>query len=57
MGRATLDLEPRRIVLDVPGTYALDVDTGATMRGARELDIEGARAEWRVGEGVLVVYA
>ncbi|KZP06876.1 hypothetical protein FIBSPDRAFT_1053285 [Athelia psychrophila] len=84
---ATLDLEPRRILLAVPGLYALDVpldapdaelvaasaqldsdgttaaaaggggwETGALgLKRARDLDVEGARAEWRVEEGCLVV--
>ncbi|KZP30164.1 hypothetical protein FIBSPDRAFT_850894 [Athelia psychrophila] len=86
---ATLDLEPRRILLAIPGLYALyvpldvpdaelvaasahldsDGTTAATAGGggwetgalglkrARDLDVEGARAEWRVEEGCLVVYA
>ncbi|KZP06868.1 hypothetical protein FIBSPDRAFT_966064, partial [Athelia psychrophila] len=80
---------PRRILLAIPGLYALDVPldapdaepvaasahldsdgtTTATAGGggweagalglkrARDLDVEGARAEWRVEEGCLVVYA
>lgn len=27
------------------------------LKGERPLDVDGARAEWRVGEGVLVIYA
>ncbi|KZP30199.1 hypothetical protein FIBSPDRAFT_1038526 [Athelia psychrophila] len=80
---AALDLEPRRILLAIPGPYALDVpldvpdaelvtvsaqldsdgtttvtaggaswETGALgLKRARDLDVEGARAEWRVEEG------
>ncbi|KZP06871.1 hypothetical protein FIBSPDRAFT_876069 [Athelia psychrophila] len=79
--RAALDLEPRRILLAIPGLYALDVpldapdaelvaatahldsdrgswETGALgLKRARDLDVEGAKAEWRVEEGCLVVYA
>ncbi|KZP30210.1 hypothetical protein FIBSPDRAFT_1038531 [Athelia psychrophila] len=86
---ATLDLEPRRILLAIPGLYALDVPldapdaelvaasahldsdgtTTATAGGASweagalglkragDLDVDGARAEWRVEEGCLAVYA
>ncbi|KZT03324.1 uncharacterized protein LAESUDRAFT_729351 [Laetiporus sulphureus 93-53] len=74
---ATLDLEPRRLMLDAPPLYALDLnldlsdaqisdaaklsDASAaqalTLKRQRDLDVDNARAEWRVGEGRLVIYA
>ena len=78
VSHATLDLEPRRLILRIPSLYALDLDLDApdsTLRAQlaslpdvvqehalmlkrqNDLDVEGARAEWTVAEGVLVVYA
>jgi len=77
---ATLDLEPRRFILLIPGLYALDIDldlsdaslgqapfqVGAGPQGtesalmlkrARDLDIDEARAEWRVKGRYLVIVA
>ncbi|PCH43069.1 hypothetical protein WOLCODRAFT_121465 [Wolfiporia cocos MD-104 SS10] len=59
---ATLDVEPRCILLHAPPLYALDVrledarPPGAQNGDTREFDVEAARAEWRVQEGMLVVY-
>lgn len=91
MPSATLDLEPRRIILSIPPLYTLDVpldasdaelvalnaqmekdeadgsESGATagswetgalgLKRARDLDVDGARAEWLVADGCVVVYA
>ncbi|KAH9011600.1 hypothetical protein EDB84DRAFT_1279029 [Lactarius hengduanensis] len=77
---ATLDIEPRRLTLVVPGLYGLDIDlnlsdsalgralfpTGTSpqevehallLKRDRNLDVEGARAEWRRKEGSLVIMA
>ncbi|EPQ55812.1 hypothetical protein GLOTRDRAFT_60596 [Gloeophyllum trabeum ATCC 11539] len=57
---ATLDVEPHRIELRVPGMYSLDVDFASEDLGGkldRELDVDGATAEWRVSEGLLAIYA
>lgn len=59
---ATLDIEARRMMLRVPSLCALELDVGALgddggAAGTDELDVDGARAEWRVREGVIVVYA
>lgn len=74
---AALDVEPRRVILDVPGSspYTLDVDLSmsdaqlmATFGGSsgegsvlmlkrqRDFDVDGAKAEWHVQEGRLVLY-
>lgn len=73
---ATLDLEPRRLILHVPPVYALDLDLDTpdaqirdspwlskpaadqvlTLKRQRDFDVDHARAEWRVGEGRLVVH-
>lgn len=92
--RATLDLEPRRLILLAPSppsstapgpSYLFDLDlsqpdvsiealfTSAVslhendratcteqtlaLKHERALDVDGARAEWRIAEGVLVIYA
>lgn len=34
-----------------------DVPSALTLKRARDLDIGGAKAEWRVAEGVIVIYA
>ncbi|KAH8084919.1 hypothetical protein BXZ70DRAFT_957492 [Cristinia sonorae] len=49
---SVLDVEPRRIIFSAPPLYSLDLDdvTGD------ELDVDGAKAEWRVKEGRLLVY-
>ena len=74
---ATLDIEPRRIILAVPPLYDLDLDlalsdaelsqilsdvedaanAAQTLKRQRDLDVDGARAEWRVVEGRVVIYA
>ena len=70
---AELDLEPRAIHLHVPTLYALDVDLdlpdaalppslpatrGALeLKRARDLDVDGARAEWHVAEDRLLLFA
>ena len=86
-------MEPRRIVLSVPGLYLFDlnldasdaelmatfskskynltfngsnedssekkslVDNALTLKRMRDLDVDGAKAEWRVGEEILVINA
>ncbi|EIN05863.1 hypothetical protein PUNSTDRAFT_91505 [Punctularia strigosozonata HHB-11173 SS5] len=69
VSKSALDLEPRRLLLEVPGMYSLDVDIAAANGGkagvnklldlsnAREFDVDSARAEWRVAEGILSLYA
>ena len=75
---AALDVEERRLLLNIPGLYSLDVDltlpdsklqsqlalagagpngveTALMLKRARSLDVDGAEAEWRIGEGKLVV--
>ncbi|KZT23056.1 hypothetical protein NEOLEDRAFT_1070187 [Neolentinus lepideus HHB14362 ss-1] len=52
----TLDVEPHRIELLVPGLYALDISSDL-IKLKRELDVDGAQAEWHVAEGTLVLYA
>ena len=75
---AALDVEERRLLLNIPGLYNLDVDltlpdsklqsqlalagagpngveTALMLKRARSLDVDGAEAEWRIGEGKLVV--
>ncbi|KAH9003859.1 hypothetical protein EDB86DRAFT_2798811 [Lactarius hatsudake] len=77
---ATLDIEPRRLTLVVPGLYGLDIDLNLSdsalgralfptdtspqevehallLKRDRNLDVEGARAEWRRKEGCLVIMA
>ncbi|KAH9056802.1 hypothetical protein EDB87DRAFT_1565958 [Lactarius vividus] len=77
---ATLDIEPRRLTLVIPGLYVLDIDlnlsdsafgrahfrTGTSPREVehalllkrdRDLDVDGARAEWRRKERCLVIMA
>jgi len=77
---ATLDIEPRRLTLVIPGLYVLDIDlnlsdsapgrapfpTGTSPQEAehalmlkrdRNLDVDGARAEWRTKEQCLVITA
>jgi len=74
---ATLDLEPRRLLLALPPLYALDLDLdlpdarlresarlsdasaqqALTLKRCPGLDVDRARAEWRVAEEVLVVHA
>ncbi|GJE95821.1 pre-RNA processing PIH1/Nop17-domain-containing protein [Phanerochaete sordida] len=75
VANAALDVEPRRIILDVPSLYHLDVDLampdaqimatfgGTSSEGSplmlkrqRELDVDGATAEWRVQERTLILY-
>jgi hypothetical protein len=75
---ATLDIEPRRLTMVVPGLYALDInlnlsdsalgrapippgtspheaERALTLKRARDLDVDGARAEWRTKERCLVI--
>ena len=75
---ATLDIEPRRLTLVIPGLYALDVNLNSSdsdlgrasfppgtspheaehaimLKRARDLDVAGARAEWRTKERCLVI--
>ncbi|KAN0142163.1 hypothetical protein V8E53_000625 [Lactarius tabidus] len=75
---ATLDIEPRRLTMVVPGLYALDInlnlsdsalgrapippgtspheaERALTLKRARDLDVDGARAEWRTTERCLVI--
>ena len=81
---ATLDVEERRIILNVPPLYALDLDVslpdaqlvslfgGTTsdesgdgtssmlnaalnLKRQRNFDVDGADAEWRVADGVVVI--
>lgn len=33
------------------------VDSALTLKRVRDLDVEGAKAEWRVGEGILIINA
>ncbi|KAH7099419.1 pre-RNA processing PIH1/Nop17-domain-containing protein [Auriculariales sp. MPI-PUGE-AT-0066] len=52
--RTALDLEPRRLLLRMADIYDLD----APLDGLpRPVDVERARAEWRVGAGQLVISA
>ncbi|TCD62243.1 hypothetical protein EIP91_007139 [Steccherinum ochraceum] len=59
---STLDVEPGRVVFEAAGLYALDLDLGGGKgqegegKKGGEFDVEGARAEWRVREGRLVVF-
>ncbi|KZT68106.1 hypothetical protein DAEQUDRAFT_745894 [Daedalea quercina L-15889] len=73
---ATLDVEPRRLILSIPPLYALDLnldlpdaqirdglqlsrssaDQVLMLKRQRDLDVDSARAEWRVAEGRLVVH-
>ena len=68
-----LELEPRALHLHVPALYTLDVDldlpdaalppsppatrAALELKRARDLDVDGARAEWRVAEGRLLLFA
>jgi hypothetical protein len=75
---ATLDIEPRRLTLVIPGLYALDINLNLSdsalgralfppgtspheaeralmLKRARDLDVDGARAEWRTKERCLVI--
>ncbi|TFK48328.1 hypothetical protein OE88DRAFT_1664847 [Heliocybe sulcata] len=52
----TLDVEPHRIELRVPGLYVLDISADS-LPVRRELKVDDAQAEWHVGEGALVLYA
>jgi hypothetical protein len=45
-------LEKARSLVDLPGT-----DNVATLKQARDLDVDRARAEWRVKEESLVIVA
>ena len=80
---STLDIETRRLILDIPFLYSLDInldlsdgdmaqssrtihggnisDThvqqNLTLKRARDFDVDHAAAEWRVAEGVILVYA
>lgn len=73
---ATLDIEPRRLILSIPHCYALDLDLNAPdaairdalalsphsteqalmLKRQRDLDVDNARAEWRVAEGRLLIH-
>lgn len=60
----TLDVEPNRLILHIPDTYELDVPlvfppTSKTAKLYEQvhLDVNNTRAEWRVGEGKLIVRA
>ncbi|KAJ7147398.1 hypothetical protein C8R46DRAFT_1167478 [Mycena filopes] len=69
--RTTLDLEPKRIILAVPAHPPLDIDFGAPdaqivamsrhaalmLKRERALDVDGATAEWRVADSLLVLTA
>ncbi|KAG1774696.1 pre-RNA processing PIH1/Nop17-domain-containing protein [Suillus placidus] len=70
ISNSTLDVEPRRVILHIPSLYDLDInldvapDTepmfthgeGATvLKRLRDLDVDGAKAEWRVAEKVIVL--
>jgi hypothetical protein len=75
---ATLDIEPRRLTLVIPGLYALDINLNLSdstlgrapfppstspheaehallLKRARDLDVDGARAEWRTKERCIVI--
>ncbi|EIW76710.1 hypothetical protein CONPUDRAFT_139435, partial [Coniophora puteana RWD-64-598 SS2] len=70
---ATLDLEPRRILLHIPETYALDLNLDApdatlgnqpssaesalSLKRARDFAVDTAKAEWRIADKALVIYA
>jgi len=47
-----LDVEPRRIIFDAPPLYTFDLNENVK----KEFDVDGAKAEWRVKEGKLLVY-
>ncbi|KZV84561.1 hypothetical protein EXIGLDRAFT_776392 [Exidia glandulosa HHB12029] len=50
--QTALDLEPRRLLLETTGLYALDVPLDTLPRA---IDVDSASAEWRVGAGQLVI--
>jgi len=52
--QATLDIEPNRIILYVPGVYALDVPL-KNPGGDKGIDVGHVKAEWRVSDKQLVV--
>ncbi|KAG2152807.1 pre-RNA processing PIH1/Nop17-domain-containing protein [Suillus clintonianus] len=63
---STLDVEPRRVILHVPSLYDLDINfdlsptypLGPTdLKRFRDLDVDGAKAEWIVAEKVIVLLA
>lgn len=83
--QATLDVEPRRFIVNIPDYPVLDVNlslsdaeivasaatkTSAslheetssepnntlTLKRQRDLNVEGATSEWRITEGVLVIF-
>ncbi|KAI6030283.1 hypothetical protein EDC04DRAFT_2868976 [Pisolithus marmoratus] len=73
---ATLDVEPRRILLSVSSLYNLDIDLNAsdadltatfakadslmqalTLKRKRDLDVDNAKAEWRVADKTIVLHA
>ncbi|THH31373.1 hypothetical protein EUX98_g2808 [Antrodiella citrinella] len=52
---SVLDVEPRRIIFDAPPLYALDLSE-TNVAAKKEFDVDGAKAEWRVKEGRLLIY-
>ena len=77
---ASLDLEPTRLWLNIPGLYSLSIDLSlsdaaiqasaktavatvnalqalALKRNPKDFDVDGACSEWRVAEGLLIVFA
>jgi len=86
ISQTTLDLEPRRLILQIPSHPTLDINlqlsdaeivatsgTSAhtpsaqqgqeepnktlTLKRQREFNVDGAKAQWRVADGVLTVLA
>ncbi|KAH7882130.1 pre-RNA processing PIH1/Nop17-domain-containing protein [Phlebopus sp. FC_14] len=70
---STLDLERKRVILHIPSLYELDIDLEASdaeltsrfgsvdrvleLKRRRELDVDDARAEWRVADRAIVLVA
>lgn len=73
--KATLDIEPRRIILNVPLLETLDIDlampdaqimsvfggssdgnSALMLKRQRDLNVDGAKAEWHIQESVLYLY-
>ncbi|KDQ11204.1 hypothetical protein BOTBODRAFT_461925 [Botryobasidium botryosum FD-172 SS1] len=52
--QSTLDIEPNRIILHIPGVYALDIPLDNS-GGDHEIDVNEARAQWIVEDKKLVV--
>ncbi|KIJ18200.1 hypothetical protein PAXINDRAFT_110714 [Paxillus involutus ATCC 200175] len=68
---STLDVEARRVILHIPSLYNLDINLDASdaelsatfanevakLKGMRNLDVDGAKAEWRVADNAIVLLA